>query len=88
MQNYTGRYYYHQEGYFVYYLKEDYIWHRLDGPAVANEDGSIFLSTPEDDGAACYWINDQCIEPEDYWNHPEVRAYRNEMKLKKVLGLE
>ena len=85
----------------IYYNDEDQM-HRTDGPAVEWEDGSKVwvinnmyhrLDGPAEiyvDGDMIrkfYSINNKRYSEQDFNNHPEVIAYRNEQKLRKKLGL-
>jgi len=53
------------------------VFHRLDGPTIKYRDGQ-----------EQYYIHDEQYTEQDFNNHPEVIAYRNEMKLRKKLGLK
>ena len=54
--------------------------HRLDGPAV---DHCYYTA-----GTQHYYIEGIQFTKEDFHKHPEVVAYMNEMKMRKLLGVE
>lgn len=63
----------------IFYLKDQFTRHRLDGPAVLYSfvDGTIAEFGDE------FWVDGTCYTEEEYWNHPLVV----EEKLKSILLL-
>lgn len=49
--------------------------HRLDGPAIDNYNG-----------ITGYFINDEHVSKEDFYNHPEVVAYKVGNIIKDILS--
>lgn len=87
---YKGHRVYHREdgpahimfdmfGYPSYYWYNHGKFHRNDGPAVINEHSGLFGSG----GTKEYWINNEQMSEQDYWNHPLIMEY----KLKKIMEL-
>ena len=83
MQNYT-----HVEtfddGEILYRLDlEDYYsFHRLDGPAYIRHQINLDLGRTHQ-----YFVRGERLTEEEWNNHPEVVAYKNEQLIKEALGL-